>query len=156
MQKAFTFLLVTMFSVGLFAQIPGQQPAAPAPADYSDEELQQFANAVMQVMVIQEESQMQMVNVIEQNNISVDRFNEMLMESQQQGPENIDASEEELAAFNQSMTDVQNMQMEMQEDMMEAIADTGLEVDTYQNIMQAYEQNPEIKTRVDAIMEDME
>jgi len=151
----FTFLLITLFSLGSYAQIPMQAPAA-APADYSDAELRQFAGAVQKVLNIQEVSQGKMMASIEESDLTVDRFNEMLMQGQQQGMEAIEATEEEMMAFNNAINDVQQLQQQMQMDMMQAITDEGLDVQKYQGIMQAYEQNPEIQAKIDALFEELE
>ncbi len=153
--KKFFILSVFIFAAsGIMAQMA--PPTQELPSDYSDKELEKFANAVTQVMTIQEEGQMHMMSVIEENDITVDRFNEMLMQGQQQWPENIDATEEEMLAFNNSMNEVQILQMQMQEQMMEAITEEGLNVEQYQNIMQSYEVNPEIKERVDSYFDDVQ
>ncbi|GEM_PF-1176986 len=150
----FTFLLISLFSLGSFAQIPMQAPAA-APADYSDAELRQFTGAVQKVLTIQEDNQGKMMASIEENELSIDRFNEMLMQGQQQGMDAIEASEEEMMAFNSAINDVQQLQQQMQMDMMQAITDEGLDVEKYEAIMQAYEQNPEIQAKIDALFEEL-
>jgi hypothetical protein len=151
----FTFLLITLFSLGSFAQVPMQAPAA-VPADYSDAELRQFAGAVQKVLNIQEASQGKMMASIEESDLTVDRFNEMLMQGQQQGLDAIEATEEEMTAFNNALNDVQQLQQQMQMDMMDAITEEGLDVQKYQGIMQAYEQNPEIQAKIDALFEELE
>lgn len=155
-KKIFSFFLFSVFSVSLMAQAPQMQPQQAVPQDYTDEQLELFAHAVQEVMQIQEEGQMEMMQAIEDNDMSIDRFNELLTESQQAGPQGVEASEEELAAFNQSINQVQALQMQMNENMMQAIADAGLDVQMYQNIMQAYEQNPELKAKIDQIFMQME
>lgn len=142
--------------LGLMAQMPPQQPQQEVKTDYSEKELKSFAKAVTNVMTIQEEGQNQMMTAIEENNITVDRFNEMLTEGQQKGQDQIEATEEELTAFTNAMNQVQTMQMEMQEKMMEAITAEELQVDQYQNIMQAYEMSPEIKEKVDKYFAELE
>lgn len=155
-KKSIIFSLVLFFSTTIFAQmVPPAQPQE-LPSSYTNEELKQFVNAVTKVMVIQEQGQMQMVEAIEENDISIDRFNEMLMQGQQMGQENIQATEEELVAFTNSMNEVQMVQMEMQQNMMAAITNEGLDVEQYQNIMQSYEVNPEVKERVDQYFEELE
>ncbi|MFW6224429.1 MAG: DUF4168 domain-containing protein [Bacteroidota bacterium] len=54
------------------------------------------------------------------------------------------------------MNEVQTFQVEMQEEMMEAITAENLQVDQYQEIMQAYEMSPEIKEKVDKHFDDLE
>ncbi len=151
----FTFLFITLFSLGSFAQVPMQAPAA-APADYSDAELRQFAGAVQKVLNIQEESQYKMMASIEESDLTVDRFNEMLMQGQQEGMEAIEATEEEITAFNSAINEVQQLQQQMQIEMMEAISEEGLEVEQYQGIMQAYETDPDVREKIDTYFAEME
>ncbi len=145
----FVFMFATL---GLMAQMV--PPAEELPESYTDEELKQFVKAVSEVLVIQEESQTQMSNAIVENDLTVDRFNEMLMQGQAQGEENIEATEEEMLAFTTAMNEVQELQMQMQEKMMKAITDNGLEVNQYQNMMKSYEVNEEVKTKVDQYFDE--
>ncbi len=64
--------------------------------DFSDDELQKFADAVVQVMNIQQQSQVQMIEIIEDNDMTVERFNELMMQTQQAPGQEIDAPEEEV------------------------------------------------------------
>ena len=157
-KKSIVFSLVIFMATSVMAQMvpPTQPQPQELPSDYTDQELKKFVSAVVQVMAIQEEGQMQMVEAIEENNITIDRFNEMLMQGQQMGQENIEATEDELVAFTNSMNEVQMVQMEMQQNMMAAITEEGLDVEQYQNIMQSYEVNPEIKEKVDQYFEELE
>ncbi|TVQ87017.1 MAG: DUF4168 domain-containing protein [Bacteroidetes bacterium] len=152
----FTLFFITLFGAGVMAQVPMQAPAAPPVEDYTDTQLKQFAHAVQKVLNIQEESQGQMMASIEENDLSVDRFNEMLMQGQQEGQDAIDATEEEILAFTNAMNAVQQLQQQMQMDMMQAITDEGLNVEQYQGIMQAYETNPEVREKIDTYFSEME
>ena len=152
----FTFVFITLFGAGIMAQVPMQAPAAPPVEDYTDAQLKQFAHAVQNVLSIQESSQDEMMTRIEENDLTVDRFNEMLMQGQQEGQGAIDATEEELLAFTNAMNEVQQLQQQMQMDMMEAITEEGLNVEQYQGIMQAYETDPEVREKIDAYFAEME
>lgn len=125
-------------------------------SSYSDEELRQFVNAVAKVMTIQEEGQLLMIMTIQENELTLDRFNEMIMEAQVNGPENITATEEEMTAFHKSLSEVQTLQTQLQELMVEAITEEGLQIEQYQNIMQAYEENPDIKEKIDTYFAEFE
>ncbi len=150
-------IVVVLSGLTATGQMPMQQqaPPAPDPSTYSDEQVENFANTVLDVMTIQEERQMQMMQSIEESGLSVDRFNEMLMEGQQKGQSAIEGTEEEMQAFTESMAEVQKMQQNMQTEMMSAIADNGLNVQQYQEMMQGYEQYPEMKERVDGYIDGM-
>lgn len=148
--KKFILLTLLVTPTLLSAQMVPQQQNVP-PADYTTEQLETFVKAVLQVMTIQEEGQMRMVTVVENNDLSVDRFNEMLMQAQHQGEESIAGTEEEVDAFHNTINELETMQMQLQEDMMEAITDEGMDIMEYQTIMQAYEVNPELKEKIDEI-----
>ncbi|MFP4288564.1 MAG: DUF4168 domain-containing protein [Bacteroidota bacterium] len=149
-------IIVVLSGITAMGQMPGQQemPPAPDPSTYSDEQVENFANAVMEVMTIQEEGQMKMMQSIEDNGLSVDRFNEMLMEGQQKGQTEIEATDEEMESFTESMAQVQQMQQDMQNEMMAAVADNGMEMQQYQEMMQGYEQYPEMKEKVDGYIDE--
>lgn len=139
--------LLTTFT--LSAQMPQSQPNLPE--SYPDETLEKFVEAVGEVMTIQQEGQMGMVAAIEENDIAVDRFNELLTEAQQKGPDDIDASDEEKDAFNASLEVIQTKQRELEIKMEEAVTDAGLDVNLYQSIMQSYETNPDVKEKIDKL-----
>jgi len=158
-KQIFLSIVVLIFSATtLLAQTAPPQTTTPPPAelpdDYPDEQLELFVNAISKVMTIQEQGQLSMVEAIEEQDISVDRFNELLTEAQQKGPESLDASEDEKQAFNETLAQVQSMQMEMEQTMMKAVEDEGLKVEEYQQIMQSYSVNPTVKEKVDKLMSE--
>jgi hypothetical protein len=143
-------LIVSLLTtISLHAQMPQADPSLPE--SYPDETLEKFVDAVGQIMSIQQEGQMGMVEAIEENDITVERFNELLTEAQQKGPDDIDASEEEKDAFNNSLEVIQTKQREMEVKMEEAVTGAGLDVNLYQSIMQSYETNPEVKEKIDKL-----
>ncbi|MDR5893012.1 DUF4168 domain-containing protein [Halomonas mongoliensis] len=89
-----------------------EQPQAAAPAmDFSDEQLQQFAEVSQEIVVISEEY-----------------------------TERLQAAEDEAAQ--------QEVQMEANDKMVEAVEDGGLDVDTFNAIGMAVQQDPELMQRV--------
>jgi hypothetical protein len=153
----FIFLLAAFSFTGIMAQttvpVPTEERVIPS---YTDEELRQFVTAAAKVITIQEEGQIQMLTVIQENDITLERFNEMVIEAQTIGPENLNATEDELIAFNNTLIDVQLIQVRLQESMISAIMEEGLQIDRYQDIMQAYEVDPEVKRRVDDYFAELE
>lgn len=145
----------TLLSAQMVPQQQQQQQTEPR-TNYTTEQLETFVKAVLQVMTIQEQGQMRMISVVENNDLSVDRFNEMLMQAQHQGEEAIAGTEEEVEAFHSTINELEMMQMKLQEDMMEAITEEGMDIMEYQNIMQAYEVDPELKQKIDEIFAQMQ
>ncbi|WP_444985324.1 DUF4168 domain-containing protein [Halomonas mongoliensis] len=89
-----------------------EQPQAAAPAmDFSDEQLQQFAEVSQEIVVISEEY-----------------------------TQRLQAAEDEAAQ--------QEVQMEANDKMVEAVEDGGLDVDTFNAIGMAVQQDPELMQRV--------
>ncbi|MFO7649514.1 MULTISPECIES: DUF4168 domain-containing protein [Halomonas] len=89
-----------------------EQPQAQAPAqDFSDQQLQQFADASQEIAVISQEY-----------------------------TERLHAAEDEASQ--------QEVRMEANDKMVEVVEDSGLDVDTFNAIGQAIQQDPELMQRV--------
>jgi hypothetical protein len=155
---AIAVLFLFLFSFNLSAQ---QTPDAQNPQtqqqtsnDFNDQELKQFANAAEKVIVIQQETEQKMVQVIEEENLEIDKFNSILKAQQSPDAEEVDASEEEMQAFNNATQKLIQIQNKVQDDMVQAIEAEGLEPQKYQEIMLAYQSDPELKARIDALLQE--
>ncbi|EWG99312.1 DUF4168 domain-containing protein [Halomonas sp. BC04] len=96
---------------------PQQQPQAAAPAqDFSDDQLQQFADASQDIAVISQEY-----------------------------TERLHAAEDEQTQ--------QEVRMEANDKMVEVVEDSGLDVDTFNAIGHAIQQDPELMQRVQQMAE---
>jgi len=126
MQRMTALFAAALLSAGLMSaaahaqQDPAQQdpaaapeqPQAAAPAtDFSDDQLEQFAEASQEIVVISQEY-----------------------------TERMHAAEDEASQ--------QEVQMEANDKMVEAVEDNGLDVDTFNAIGQAVQQDPELMQRV--------
>ncbi|MBW6390980.1 MAG: DUF4168 domain-containing protein [Halomonas sp.] len=99
------------------AQDPAGQPQAQAPAqDFSDDQLQQFADASQEIAVISQEY-----------------------------TERLHAAEDEQAQ--------QEVRMEANDKMVEVVEQNGLDVDTFNAIGHAIQQDPELMQRVQEMAE---
>lgn len=127
-------------------QMQPQQPGADT--DVSDGELEKFVEATINTQQIQMDSQEDMVSKVEEEGISVERFNE-IAESQQRGQseEDINATSEEMENFNSAMQAIQQANEEMQPEIENAIEDAGLKLDRYQEINIAIQQSPELQQK---------
>lgn len=67
-----------------------------------------------------------------------------------------DISEADKAAFQSAMQKVQTIEMAMQQEMEQAIQSNNLEMNEYQEIMQAYQQSPELQQQVNEMMQGKE
>ncbi len=133
-------------------QLPMQQ--SPSPAEYSDEELIVFVNVAQKVLPLQQESQMKMIGEIEEENLTVDKFNEIMNAHSTGG--NIEATDEELAAFNNAIEGIQEVQAEYEVVITEVIVEEGMAPAKYQEIITSYQQDPELQMRINALLEEMQ
>lgn len=152
----FTFVIALFFSLGAFAQVPmqqDQQPQQQVEDNFSDEELEQFVNVYIQATEIQQENEAEMVQAIEEENLDINRFNEILMARQnQESATEIDATAEEMASFNSAAEKIMEVQQEAQSQIEELI-ENEMGSQKYQQIVMAYQQSPEVQERVNQMLE---
>jgi hypothetical protein len=150
----FCFLTLCMLFVSpaLFSQ---QQPDQDSPqtSGYSDRELENFVEAVLEVLPLQEEIQLKMIMEIEGRNLSIERFSTIL-ETQQNGEEP-DVTDEEIEAFENALIAIQDIQIEYHDSIISAIENAGMSPGKYGEIMTQYEQDPDLQMRVNSIIEEM-
>lgn len=127
-------------------------PSMAQDQEYSDEELQQFADVVVEVITIQQQTQMQMIGIIEEHEMSIQRFNEMMVESQEKPLEEVEATEQEKEVFADISVQIMEIQDGMNDQIIKKIEDSGLTVERYEQILQDYQQSPELQERVKNLM----
>lgn len=142
--------MVVMLFISSFAF--AQQPQQEVREDFSDEELTSFVNAHEKVIEIQQESQEKMITAIEEEGLSVEKFNN-LIESQQDPNKEVDASAEELASFNNAAQQIMKERQETEAKVVSSIEDEGIDIGTYQEIMVAYQQSPKVQGRVNELLQ---
>lgn len=160
-------LIAILFGAGsLFAQVqqqtppPQQQqemPDLPSSDDVSDEEIEQVANAINELGPIQVEAQEKMAEAVEKEDITFERFQQMMMAMQNpQAADQVDVTDEEMAKLQTLQPALMEIQSEADEKMMEKIESNGISVERYQNIVMAAQQDQELRSRVEALLEDEE
>ncbi len=63
-------------------------------------------------------------------------------------------AEDDLEKFKAVSGDLQQIQMDMQPKMMEAIEEEGIEIQKYQEIVAAYQQDPALQLKIQEMMEN--
>ncbi|WP_224995537.1 DUF4168 domain-containing protein [Cesiribacter sp. SM1] len=148
-------LLLLMAGAAL-AQVPQTQPQQQQPVreDFSDAELEKFADVYVQVVEIQQQSEAEMLKAIEDENLDINRFNEILQAQQQrQDAGEIDATADEMASFNNAAQKIMGVQQETETEMKQVI-EQDLGVDTYQQIIVAYQQSPDVQQKVNELLQN--
>lgn len=151
MKKVAGLFLSVMFLMGGVVQAQQnqmmQQQQQPQ-KDYSEEEIDVFANTVAQVLPIQQEAEQKMMKEIEDQGMKLDKFNKIARQMQQ-GGEPQDVSEEDMKTFKSISQEIQGIQQKTQQKVNKIISDEGMSPAKYQEMIQAYSSNPEIKQKVD-------
>ena len=128
------------------AQAPQQQMKT----DFSDQELKAFITSADKVGEIQKKGEEKMIRVIEENELDVNTFNTILQAKQQNAEENI--APEQMEVFEKVMPEVLQEQQKVNTKIEKSLAEEGLNLETYQGIMMAYQQVPEVQERVHELM----
>jgi len=155
-------LLAILFGAGtMFAQVQQQQqqqmPDLPASSDVSDEEIEMVASAINELGPIQVEAQEKMQEAVEGEDITFERFQQMMMAMQNpQMADQVDITDEEMATLQTLQPTLMEIQSEADKKMVDKIESSGLTVERYQNIVMAAQQDEELRARVEALLEDNE
>lgn len=151
----FSFAIAMFFTFEAVAQVPMQQgqQQQQVQEDFSDEELEQFVEVYIQAAEIQQKNEAEMIQAIEEEDMDINRFNEILMARQnQQNAEEIDATAEEMASFNNAAEKIMAVQQEAQAEI-EQLIESEMGSQKYQQIVMAYQQSPEVQQKVNQMLE---
>lgn len=141
-----------------------QQQAAPD-IDVSDDEAEQFVDAAMDAQEVQMEAQKKMIGVIEEEGLDVETYqkiaqsNQMGQSPQGQGQgqgqdEQSDISEGDMEKFESVSESLQEMQGEIQQEVVAAVENAGMEMQRFQQISQAAQQDPELRKTIQSKMQE--
>lgn len=147
-------LIIAFFAIPAEAHIQQPPQFQPPPQEQpqievSDDELQAFIDASMNAQTVQVESQEEMVAVVDNEGIGVETYNE-IMQAQQTGQavEELDVSEKDVAKFERAQEQIQEIEEEMMGKLAQAIEEKGMEMERFQEINMAIQQDPELQQRV--------
>ncbi len=123
---------------------------------YSDEMLQTFAVIEQEIGPVRESVQKHMEQTVESNGLSMDRFQQMFMARRMGDASLSKATQKEKDSFDRSLKDM----AAIQQNLMQKISDVTTQYDLtpmqYEEMLMAYQQNPEVKKRVDAFSAQQE
>ncbi len=151
-------LIGAFFAAGTaVAQVQGQQqqmPDVPTSDDVSDEELQQFVSTISDIEPIQMELQSDVQELVGEHDISMERFQQLMMAMQNpQMADQVEISDEERSKIEEIQPELSELQMSAEEDMVKKIEDNGMDVERYQAIMMGAQQDQELMARLQQELE---
>ncbi len=155
-KKIILTILCSFLAVGsLFAQVqqqpqqPPQQPELPTSSDVSDEELTNLGDAAEALEPIQVETQEKVRNAVEEEDLSFERFQQMMMAMRNpQMSQQVNITDEEKSKIQTLQPTLMQIQTEARQQMSEKVQEHGLTMQRYQQIIMGAQQDPELMTRV--------
>jgi hypothetical protein len=143
--------LLFIFSIGNTALAQGTVQQAPLKEDFKKEELQSFIKANQKVVALQKASEEKMVKVIQEEGLTVERFNQ-LAASQQNPDKKVKVEAKEMETFNTAAQKISGIGKEADTQMQQSIKQEGIDVETYQQIILAYQKSPKVKQELEALL----
>ncbi len=134
-----------------FAQTPQlPQPQETQQVNVSDGELAKFAQAVQALQTAEQESQQKMIAVVEEQDLDIEKFNE-IHQAKMQNLE-VNASEADQKKHEQAVAKLEEMQPEIMKMMETIITNKGLTMERFQQIAAAMQSSPELQQRLQQLM----
>lgn len=158
-------LLTSSIALSLAIALPTQAQTPPAEtepvlpestqaAELSEAELEQFASVVGRLQAIQENTRTESIEVIEDEGLSRERFNEILQAQQNpQAQPETEITDEELSSFQSALLVVADIQEEARSQMQAAITEEGMPVTRFNEILAMVQQDPSLQEEVQRILE---
>lgn len=134
---------------------PMQQEEPTAQTEVSDEELETFLDVSSELQEIQMGSQQEMIAVVEDAGLSVEKYN-TISEAEQMGQstdELEDVSEEDLENYIEASTQIAEMEEELEPEFEQIITENGMDMDRFQEINMALQQDPALQQRIQEMMQ---
>lgn len=151
--KKLTSLLIVLFMGTAF--LNAQTPQPTAATDVSDKELTTFVAAFQQVQIINQQAQQNMAKAVQDEELSIERFNEM-KQSEQNPNQEVQGTTEEMEQFDRANQQIVQIQKEATQSMQKKIEDEGLTIQRYQEIAMALQNSPELQQKIQKMMQNQE
>jgi len=132
-----------------------QMPEIPAPDEISDDELLTFVDASDAIQPIQQKAQDDMRDVVEEEGIEFERFQQIMMAMQNpQMADQLEISAEEEQAIQEVEPQLRNIEEEAGQEIRAEITDQGIDVERYQAIFMSLQQHPELMERLEELLDE--
>lgn len=120
-----------------------------ASADFSDQEINDFANAYRSIQTIKQGAEAEMVEAVEAEGLSIEKFN-TLVDNQVDGETGVltDTSEEETAQFEAAVDSIIAIRQTAEIEMQSAIENEGISVDRFNQIISRAAQDDALKQQI--------
>jgi DNA-binding transcriptional MerR regulator len=151
--------LVMVLGLGSLPALAQSAPqASPAPAKtqapIGDEELKKFVGAAKKLEVISKERNNLVVQTVQKEGLSIDRFREIYQSKKdpkaaKPAPQ---VSNDEQQKYDRAITQLAQLQKDIQAKMGSAVQSEGLEVPRFLQILEAIQKTPELQKKVESLL----
>lgn len=117
----------------------------------SDTELGQFADAYIKLQIQNQESQQEMITMIEDEGMKVERFSAIQKASMDPNQES-DATAAEIKKHAEVTAKIEKMQPEMKQKAVAEIESTGITLDRYQSLALLIQEDKDLRDRLQSII----
>lgn len=157
-KAALTFAILLLSSGMLFAQVQQQQPQMPdlpTSSDVSDEELEIIVTISGELEPIQVKAQEKIGAALEEEGISMERFQQMMMAMQNpQMADQVEISDEEMATIQSMQPKLMEIQGEAEQEMGAKMEENGLTMERYRMVVMGAQQDPDLMERLQSKLEE--
>ena len=136
---------------------PMGQMQQPAPdIDVSDNEAEMFVDAAMEAQEVQMEAQKKMVGIIEDEGLDIATYQKIAQSTQmgQSSQQSDSISSDQMDKFESASKSLQEAQGEIQKEVTAAVENAGMEMQRFQEISRAAQQDPEIRKTIEGKMKE--
>lgn len=115
--------------------------------EVSDSELSEFAKVFQQMRVINQEAQQQMIQVVQDSDLKLERFNEIHQANLDPNKE-VKTTDAESKKYEVAVTKLETIQPKFQERMKNLIDNSSLSVERYQQLAMALQSDASLQQRL--------
>lgn len=142
---------VKLKSVFLFVAMNGTFGLYAQQNEVSDAELTKFANAYQEMQIQNQEIQQEMVKIIEDEGMDVERFS-VIQQSSMDPNKEVEATDAEMKMHQNAVSKMQKLQPEMEKKASEKIAATGLTMERFEALATVIQNDQALQQRLQTIL----
>lgn len=149
------FLAGSVPVAGQQQNMPQQQMPRQENVDVTDDELEVFALVVEQVDSLNQKANQQMVEIIQNNDLAVEQYNQIMEQLQSaEDPGEISADEETVERAIETAVEIRDISTEVNQKINTVLQNQDLPPDRYDMIMQLVNSDPQTRQRFEEIQKD--
>ena len=138
-------------SLLFFVTILGSLSISAQEQEISDNDLGQFADAYIKVQMQNQVAQQEMMTIIEDEGLKVERFSE-IQEAAIDPSKDVDATSDEMKKHSNAIAKMEKMQPTLEKKAVDVIESSGITLDRYKSLATAIQGEKELQERLQTIL----